>query len=301
MDTSLNKQETQADWKLLWDPFSIAYIVVGVFCAAASLEMFLLPNKFLDGGVTGMAIVANLHFGININILLVVLNIPFLLLGWRKIGKIFAIQSTFSIFLLVLVLQFVDFMPVTDDLVLSAFFGGILMGVGIGLILRGGGLIDGFEVITEFVYKNSPLSASEITVFLNSLIFLIAAFYFGIEPAMYSIITYFTAVKMTDYIVDGLEQYTALTIISKNDAAVKELIVKEFGKAITVYKGERGYLPEAFQITYSCDIIMTVVTRLEVHRIKLAVLEIDSSAFFYLHTVKEVKGGLIKHVGKKHS
>jgi uncharacterized membrane-anchored protein YitT (DUF2179 family) len=101
--------------------------------------------------------------------------------------------------------------------------------------------------------------------------------------------------------VDGLEQYTALTIISKNDAAVKEMIVKDFGKAITVYKGERGYLPEAFQVSHACDIIMTVVTRLEVHRIKLAVLEIDSSAFFYLHTVKEVKGGLIKHVGKKHS
>ena len=174
------------------------------------------------------------------------------------------------------------------------------MGVGIGLILRGGGLIDGFEVITEFVHKNSPLSASEITMFFNSIIFLFAALFFGIEPAMYSIITYFTAIKMTDYIVDGLEEYTALTIISKNDKEVKNLIVNQFGKAISVYKGERGYLPETFHITHPCDIIMTVVTRLEVHRIKLAVQEIDPTAFFYLQTIKEVKGGQIKHVGKKH-
>ena len=132
------------------------------------------------------------------------------------------------------------------------------------------------------------------------MIFLFAALFFGIEPAMYSIITYFTAIKMTDYIVDGLEEYTALTIISKNDEEVKNLIVKQFGKAISVYKGERGYLPETFHIKHPCDIIMTVVTRLEVHRIKLAVQEIDPTAFFYLQTIKEVKGGQIKHVGKKH-
>tara|TARA_R110002020_G_scaffold266952_4_gene482013 strand:- start:1421 stop:2314 length:894 start_codon:yes stop_codon:yes gene_type:complete len=288
------------DWKSILDPVSILYIVAGVFCSAAALEMFLLPNQFLDGGVTGMAIIVNLHFGVNINVLLVAFNIPFLWLGWKKIGKTFAVQSTFSISLLVIVLELVSFTPVTNDLVLSAVFGGILMGVGIGLILRGGGLIDGFEVITEFVHKNSPLSASEITMFFNSIIFLFAALFFGIEPAMYSIITYFTAIKMTDYIVDGLEEYTALTIISKNDKEVKNLIVNQFGKAISVYKGERGYLPETFHITHPCDIIMTVVTRLEVHRIKLAVQEIDPTAFFYLQTIKEVKGGQIKHVGKKH-
>ncbi|SFU08427.1 Uncharacterized membrane-anchored protein YitT, contains DUF161 and DUF2179 domains [Algoriphagus locisalis] len=292
--------QNHVDWKSILDPFSILYILAGVLCAAAALEMFLLPNQFLDGGVTGMAIIVNLHYGININVLLVTFNIPFLWLGWKKIGKTFAVQSTFSISLLVLVLEFISFTPVTSDLVLSAVFGGILMGVGIGLILRGGGLIDGFEVITEFVHKNSALSASEITIFFNSIIFLFAALFFGIEPAMYSIITYFTAIKMTDYIVEGLEEYTALTIISKNDKDVKNLIVNQFGKAISVYKGERGYLPETFHIKHPCDIIMTVVTRLEVHRIKLAVQEIDPTAFFYLQTIKEVKGGQIKHVGKKH-
>ncbi|SEG21296.1 YitT family protein [Algoriphagus boritolerans] len=289
------------DWKAVFDPFSLVYIVAGVFCAAAALQVFMLPNKFLDGGVTGIAIIINLHYGINLTLLLVVINIPFLWLGWRKIGKTFAVQSSFSVFLLVIVLEFLKFPAITSDLVLSAIFGGLLMGLGIGLIIRGGGLIDGFEVITEFVQKNSPLSASEITIFLNSLIMLFAAIFFGIEPAMYSILTYFTAIKMTDYVVEGFEEYTALTIISREDDKVKELIVREFGKAISVYKGERGYLPETFHIKHPCDIIMTVVTRLEVHRIKEAIQQIDPKAFFYVQTIKEVKGGVIKRVGKKHS
>jgi uncharacterized membrane-anchored protein YitT (DUF2179 family) len=106
---------------------------------------------------------------------------------------------------------------------------------------------------------------------------------------------------MTDYVVEGFEEYTALTVISREDEKVKELIVKEFGKAISVYKGERGYLPDTFHIKHPCDIIMTVVTRLEVHRIKEAIQEIDPKAFFYVQTIKEVKGGVIKRVGKKHN
>jgi uncharacterized membrane-anchored protein YitT (DUF2179 family) len=130
---------------------------------------------------------------------------------------------------------------------------------------------------------------------------LVAAVYFGTDAALYSILTYFTAIKMTDYVVEGFEEYTALTIISREDEKVKELIVKEFGKAISVYKGERGYLPETFHIKHPCDIIMTVVTRLEVHRMKEAIQQIDPKAFFYVQTIKEVKGGVIKRVGKKHS
>ena len=289
------------DWKAVFDPASLIYIVVGVFCAAVALEAFMLPNKFLDGGVTGIAIIINLRFGVNLNLLLVLINIPFLWIGWKKIGKTFAIQSTFSVLLLTVVLEFMEIAPFTDDKVLIAVFGGVLMGTGIGLIIRGGGLIDGFEVITEYVQKNSAFSGSEITVFLNSIIMLAAAVYFGTDAALYSILTYFTAIKMTDYVVEGFEEYTALTIISKEDDKVKELIVKEFGKAISVYKGERGYLPETFHIKHPCDIIMTVVTRLEVHRMKEAIQQIDPKAFFYVQTIKEVKGGVIKRVGKKHS
>jgi uncharacterized membrane-anchored protein YitT (DUF2179 family) len=289
------------DWRAVFDPASLFYIITGVFCAAIALEAFMLPNKFLDGGVTGIAIIVNLNYGVDLNLLLVLINIPFLWVGWRMIGKTFAVQSAFSVFLLTLVLHFMEIEPITNDKLLIAVFGGVLMGTGIGLIIRGGGLIDGFEVITEFFQKNSAFSGSEITVFLNSIIMLVAAIFFGTEAALYSILTYFTAIKMTDYVVEGFEEYTALTIISREDDKVKELIVKEFGKAISVYKGERGYLPETFHIKHPCDIIMTVVTRLEVHRMKEAIQQIDPKAFFYVQTIKEVKGGVIKRVGKKHS
>ncbi|SHO61673.1 YitT family protein [Algoriphagus zhangzhouensis] len=288
------------DWKSIFSPHSLVYTICGISLSAIALKAFMLPNKFLDGGVTGIAILVNLGFGIDINILLIAINLPFLFMAWRMIGKTFAVQSGISISLLVIALHFLEVPTVTEDKVLIAVFGGFLMGSGIGLIIRGGGLIDGFEVITEYFHKNSALTASEITVFLNSLIMLSAAYVFGIEPAMYSILTYFTAIKTTDYIVEGFEEYTALTIISKEHELVKELIVKDFGKAISVYKGERGYLPDTFHIKHPCDIIMTVVTRLEVHRIKLAIQEIDPKAFFYVQTIKEVKGGVVKQVGKKH-
>ncbi len=288
------------NWKLIFSASPLIYNICGVTLAAIALEAFMLPNKFLDGGVTGIAILVNIAFGINLNLLLVVLNIPFLYMGYKKIGKTFAVQAGISIFMLTIILNFLEIPTVTEDKVLIAVFGGILMGTGIGLIIRGGGLIDGFEVITDFTQKNSAFSGTEITLFLNSLIMLAAVFSFGIETAMYSILTYFTAIKVTDYVVDGFEEYTALTIISKDHDKVKELIVKQFGKAISVYKGERGYLPDTFHIKHDCDIIMTVVTRLEVHRMKNAISLIDPKAFFYIQTIKEVKGGIVKQVGKKH-
>ncbi|MDG1276178.1 MAG: YitT family protein [Algoriphagus sp.] len=296
----MNISDEKIDWKQIFSPTPIVYNLIGVALAAIALEAFMLPNKFLDGGVTGIAILINLQFGINLNLLLIVLNIPFLYIGYKKIGKTFAVQATISVFLLIGILEVMQMEPVTNDKVLIAVFGGMLMGTGIGFIIRGGGLIDGFEVITDFTQKNSAFSGSEITLFLNSLIMLAAAFFFGIEPAMYSLLTYFTAIKVTDYVVEGFEEYTALTVISKEHELVKELIVKKFNKAISVYKGERGYLPETFHIHHDCDIIMAVVTRLEVHRIKKAITEIDPKAFFYVQTIKEVKGGIVKQVGKKH-
>lgn len=296
----MHPREESVNWKLIFSPSPLIYNICGVVLAAIALEAFMLPNKFLDGGVTGIAVIVNLKFGIDLNLLLVVLNIPFLYMGYKKIGKTFAAQASISVFMLTIILYFMEVPTVTEDKVLIAVFGGLLMGTGIGLIIRGGGLIDGFEVITDFTQKNSAFSGSEITLFLNSLIMIAAAFSFGIEAAMYSMLTYFTAIKVTDYVVDGFEEYTALTIISKEHEKVKELIVKQFGKAISVYKGERGYLPDTFHIKHDCDIIMTVVTRLEVHRMKNAISEIDPKAFFYIQTIKEVKGGIVKQVGKKH-
>lgn len=171
------------------------------------------------------------------------------------------------------------------------------MGLGIGLVIRGGGVIDGLEVIAHYTNKKTGFTTSEIILVFNSLVILGAALKFGLETAMYSILVYFTAMKTSDYVVDGFEEFTALNIISKDFDAVKSLIVNDFGKAISVYKGERGYLPGSFNLKYDCDIIMTIVTRLEIHRIKQEVSKIDPDAFFFVQSIKEVKGGIIKQPG----
>ena len=194
----------------------------------------------------------------------------------------------------------VEIPTITDDDFLIAAFGGFLIGLGIGLVIRGGGIIDGLEVIAIYSQKKSGFTSSEIILVINSIVILGAAFKFGIEAAMYSILVYFIAIKTSDYVVDGFEEFTALTIVSKEYETVKSLIVNDFGKAISVYKGERGYLPGKFEIKHDCDIILTVVTRLEIHRIKNAIYEIDPNAFFYVQSIKEVKGGLIRRPVKKH-
>jgi uncharacterized membrane-anchored protein YitT (DUF2179 family) len=168
--------------------------------------------------------------------------------------------------------------------------------MGIGLVIRGGSMIDGLEIIAEYTNEKSGFSTSEIILLINTAIFMTAAIGLGIEAAMYSILTYFTATRTTDYVVDGLEQYTALTIVSKEYEAVKSIIVNDFGKAISVYKGERGYLPGHFDENYDVDIVTTIATRLEIHRIKQAVLKQDPEAFIYVHSIKEVKGGIVKQL-----
>lgn len=290
----------QIDWKSIFSLSAITYTVLGVASAVVALQGFMIPNHFLDGGVTGISILIEEIFGIHISLLLIVFNIPFLILGYKQLGKTFSVHATLAVLLLAALMTFVSIPTFTTDKVLIAVFGGFFIGLGIGLVIRGGGVIDGLEVIAHYTHKRSGFTTSELILTFNSLIFLVAAIHFGIETAMYSILVYFTAMKTSDYIVDGFEEYTALTIISKEYETVKSLIVNDFGKGISVYKGERGYLPGVFNEKYDCDIIMTIITRLEVNRIKRAVLEIDPDAFFYIQSIKEVKGGIVKNVGSKH-
>lgn len=288
------KVKEKVRWKSIFSLRSMLFTLFGVFFAVVALKGFMLPNNFLDGGVTGVSILFRQMFSIDISILLMVLNIPFLIIGYNKIGKTFSIQSFLAISLMAALMYVVDVPTVTHDKVLIAVFGGFLVGLGIGLVIRGGGVIDGLEVIAHYTHKRSGFSTSEIILTFNTVIILGAAIEFGIEPAMYSILVYFTAMKTTDYVVDGFEEYTAMTIISHDHEMVKSLIVNDFGKAISVYKGERGYLPGNFDVSGECDIIMTIVTRLELHRIRKAVLAFDPKAFVYVQSIKEVKGGLVK-------
>jgi uncharacterized membrane-anchored protein YitT (DUF2179 family) len=286
-------------WKEILRPSTLIYTVLGVLFAGIALKGFMIPNHFLDGGVTGISIILHEAFHINISLLLLVINLPFILAGYRKLGITFAIQSIISILLLSVFLIYADIPKVTDDKILISIFGGFLIGLGTGLIIKTGGIIDGMEVVADYTNKKYGLTTSEIILFINSILFLVAAIYFGIESAMYSILTYFTATKTVDYVVDGFEEYTALTIISREYEMVKSIIVNDFGKAISVYKGERGYLPGSFDIKTDCDIVMTVVTRLQLHRLKNAIAEADPTAFFYVQSIKEVRGGLVKKT-KKH-
>jgi len=282
------------EWEKVFNVKNFLQIAIGIVLAVAAMKGFMIPNKFLDGGLTGISILLYEIFHINISFLVIMLNALFIYLGYRRIGKTFAVQTTIAVILLAIALFFVDITPITKDKLLIAIFGGLLMGTGVGLVIRGGGVIDGAEVIAVFTGRRTGFSNSEIIMLTNTLIFAVAAFQFGIETAMYSIITYFTATRAINYVVDGIEQFTAVNIISAKHEEIKSFLVNELGKGITVYKGERGYLPGSFDIKTDTEIIVTIVTRLEIKQIQEALLKIDPRVFVYIQTIKEASGGVLK-------
>jgi uncharacterized membrane-anchored protein YitT (DUF2179 family) len=282
------------DWKKVWNPKNLLLILVGTSMAVLAMRGFMIPNRFLDGGITGISILLREILHINISLLVIVLNALFIYLGYKRIGKTFAVQTTIAVLLLSIGLLFIDIPPITKDKLLIAIFGGLLMGTGVGLVIRGGGVIDGAEVIAVFTGRKTGFSNSEIIMLINTIIFAVAAFRFTIETAMYSIITYFTASRAINYVVDGIEEYTAMNIISSRQEEVKSFLVNDLGKGITVYKGERGYLPGSFDIRTDCEIIVTIVTRLEIKQIQDALIKIDSKAFIYVQSIREASGGILK-------
>lgn len=287
-------QNEKVNWKQVFNLRNILQILVGVSLAVLAMRGFMIPNRFMDGGITGISILLHEIFHWNISILTLLLNAPIIYLGYRRIGKTFAVQTILAVFLLAIGLQFIDIHPITTNPLLIAIFGGVIIGCGVGLVLRSGGVIDGAEVIAVFTKRKTGFSNSEIILLINFLIFTVAGTQFGLETAMYSLITYFTATRAVDYVVDGIEQYTAVNIISAEPELVKDYLVNQKGKGITVYKGERGYLPGSFDTKTDCDIIVTIVSRLEVHHIQTALTEIDPKAFIYVQTIKEAAGGVLK-------
>jgi uncharacterized membrane-anchored protein YitT (DUF2179 family) len=273
---------------------NLIQLLLGVILVVFALKGFMIPNHFLDGGIIGISLLLYEIYGINLSLCLIIGNIGFLILAYKKISKALAIKSLVAIILLVIGLELVHIQAVTTDHILTAIFGGAILGIGIGLIIRTGAAIDGSEILVVLTRQKIGLSMSEVIILMNTILFLIIALKLGIETAMFSIITYFTAAKMIDYVVDGVEQFTALTIISGQSEKIKNIIVVDFGKGITVYKGERGYLPGMIDIKNDCDIIVTIVTRLELLNIKKAIKDADPNAFLYVNTVKEASGGILK-------
>ncbi len=290
----------KVDWAHVWKFSNLLYIFLGTGLAVLAMRGFMIPNRFLDGGVTGISILLHEIFHWNISVLVIAFNLLFVYLGYKKIGKTFAVQTCLAVIILSTGLALVHINPITNDKLLIAIFGGILMGAGVGLVIRGGGVIDGAEVIAVFTRRKVGFSNSEIIMLINTIIFAVAAFQFGIETAMYSIITFFTATRATNYVVDGIEEFTAMNIVTGKETEVKNLLVNELNKGITIYKGQRGYLPDSYDIKSECEIIVTIITRLEIKQIQDRIKEIDPKAFVYVQTIKEASGGILKAKAHAH-
>lgn len=272
-------------------------ILLGVVLACFGLKGFLLPNHFIDGGITGISLLTyQLTYestGVPVSVWLVLFNIPFIILGAKQIGKRFAIGTSIAIVVLATMIFFVQFPQITDDKLLTAIFGGFFLGAGIGLAIRGGCVIDGTEILAVYLNRRSVLSMGDIILLINVVIFLLAAFVLGIENALYSILTYLSASKTVDFIIQGIEEYTGVTIVSAKSAQIRDAITKNLGRGVTVYKGERGFESAQFK-SKDIDIIFTVVTRLEVSKLKQEIDQIDHKAFIVMSTISDTKGGIIK-------
>ncbi len=264
-------------------------IVVAILSAGLGLKGFLLSSHFIDGGVTGVSMLISSVLRFPLSILILVINLPFIAIGFREIGAKFAIKSALAITGLSLCLAFIHYPDVTSDKLLTAVFGGFFIGAGIGLAIRGGAVLDGTEIAALLVSKSSNLlRVGDVILILNVFIFSAAAFFLGIESALYSILTYFAASKTLDFLLHGIEEYTAVTIISERSEDIREAIVSHLKRGVTIYKG-RGGRSGAEQ-----DILYCVVTRLEIGRIKTVVKEIDPNAFIVIHPLSDADGGIIK-------
>ncbi len=272
----------------------LLFIGVGVVTAAFALKGFLVPNNFFDGGVTGISLLIHEIYKFNLATVILLTNLPFIILSMRAINYSFAFKTFVCIVLLGLCLLYIPYPVITSDKLLVSIFGGFFLGVGIGLTMRAGCAVDGIEVLALYAWRKTSFTISEIILALNIIIFSIAAFQFGIQTALYSMLTYFTASKTVDYVVEGIEAYTGVTIISGKSEIIKYRLVNELGRGISIYKGERGYLPGRFEVHEDCDIIFTVITRLELRKLRNLVSEIDPKAFVFASIIKETSGGIMK-------
>lgn len=271
------------------------FIVLGVLFTSFALTSFLLPNKFFDGGVTGLSLLIHGIYDVNLQTTIIIINIPLIIISYFSVGKRFAIRTFLSILLLSVCLWLLPSYVVTEDKLIISIFGGVFLGIGIGLAMRAGAALDGIEVLAIYTLKKTSFSITEIVLGINIIIFGVAAFQFGVENSLYSILTYFVATRTIDYVVEGIQAFTGVTIISSKSETIKYQLVNELGRGITIYKGERGFLPGKFDVSVDCDIIYTVITRLEMRKLKNLVYEIDPNAFIFANTIRETSGGIIKN------
>jgi len=268
-------------------------ICIGIIMASIGLKEFLLPNNFLDGGAMGLSLLTEIVTGVELSILIVIINLPFIIIGAKQISMEFAIKSTLAILALSLLVHFITLPAITDDKLLISVFGGFFLGAGIGFTIRGGAVIDGTEVLAIYISKKTSLSVGDFIAVFNVILFTFSALLVSVETAMYSMLTYFAASKTVDFIINGIEEYIGVTIISRKADEVKEAIVVKLGRGVTVYNSESGFGKKGLNHNEN-KILFCVVTRLEVTRLLLEIDKIDEDAFVVQHGIKDTKGGMIK-------
>ena len=295
MATKFEKAREYRRWRigLIKNIRDAIFILIGVFSAAFGLEGFLLKNHFIDGGATGVSLLLSGITGWSLSIVIVLVNLPFIIMGNNHLGRIFAIKTCLAIMALALVLYFFDFPIVTNDKLLVAVFGGFFLGVGVGLSVRGGAVIDGTEVLAIYLSRKLGATIGDVVFIINVLIFSAAAYLLSVETALYSMITYLTVSKTLDFIVEGIEEYMGVTIISSHHEEVRMMIMHELGRGVTIYSGKGGYGKRG-ERKKELEILYTVITRLELNKINTEIEKIDPNAFVVMHTVKDTRGGMIK-------
>jgi uncharacterized membrane-anchored protein YitT (DUF2179 family) len=269
------------------------FIAAGILSATFGLEGFLIPNGFLDGGVMGISLLINQLTKTDLSILVFLLNLPFIIIGYTQISRMFALKTLVAIIGLSLALYWIDFPLITEDDLLIAFFGGFFLGVGIGLSIRGGSVLDGTEVLAIYTSRKTTLTVGDIIFALNVLIFSVAAYLIHIEVALYAILTYLVASKTVDFVVHGIEEYTSVMIVSEKSEEIKDAIINRMGRGVTILKGQSGYGKTGHRVK-EMDVIFSVITRLELQKLKTEIAKIDENAFVVENSINDVKGGMIK-------
>jgi uncharacterized membrane-anchored protein YitT (DUF2179 family) len=277
----------------------VLLIIAGVLSAGFGLKGFLLPNVFIDGGVTGISLLVASVTDLPLSLLLIVINAPFIALGFNQIGRAFGIKSIIAITTLAAVVAFLEYPLITSDKLLVAVFGGFFLGAGIGLAVRGSAVLDGTEVLAVWISKRTGLTIGDIILLINVVIFSFAAWLLSIETALYSILTYLAASKTVDFIVEGVDEYMGVTIISPLHEEIRLMIIERIGRGATIYLGKGGFGKNHEDLT-ELNIVFTVITRLEIGRLKKEIQKIDPDAFMIMESIRDIKGGIIKKRPLKH-
>jgi len=268
----------------------VVLISFGIFSAAFGLKSFLLPNQFIDGGATGIALLVSGLDKASLHWMILIVNAPFIFMSYRVAGLAFSIKTGLAIVALAVVTALVEYPDVTHDKLLTAVFGGFFLGAGIGLAVRGGAVIDGTEVLAIYLSRRFSATIGDVITVLNVVIFSVAAYLLTIDAALYSMITYLAASRTVDFVVEGIEEYLGITIVSPRHEEIRKMIYEKMGRGVTILKGSRG----VNQQLVDTEIVYTVITRLEMARLYTELAKIDPHAFVVTTSVRDTRGGLIK-------